>query len=93
MKAGRIALIATGSLFALLAAGLLAGAVWIHRADIDSAGYMVTGNHRVQTVTHAFASTDLDVDGDFDWFLDRSPRLRVDAESSKPLFVGIARSD
>jgi hypothetical protein len=93
MKATRTALIITGSVAALLAAGLLAGAVWIHRADIDSAGYLVTDNHRVQTVTHAFASQDLDVNGDFDWFLDRGPRVRVNADSSKPLFIGIARSD
>jgi hypothetical protein len=93
MKAGSITLIATGSLFALLAAGLLAGAVWIHRADIDSAGYVVSDIHQVQTVTHAFATEDVDVNGDFDWFLDRGPTLRVNAESSKPLFIGIARSE
>ncbi len=93
MKATRTALIITGSLAVLLAAGLLAGAAWIHKANIDSAGYMVTDNHPVQTVTHAFASRDLDVNGDFDWFLDRGPELRVNAESSKPLFIGIARSD
>jgi hypothetical protein len=62
------------------------------RPNIDSAGYMVTDNHQVQTVTHAFASQDLDVNGDFDWFLDRGPELRLNAESSKPLFIGIARS-
>jgi hypothetical protein len=93
MKATKTALIITGTLAALLAAGLLAGAVWIHRADIDSAGYMVTDNHRVQTVTHAIASQDLDVNGDFDWFLDRVPRIRVEATSDKPLFIGIARSE
>jgi hypothetical protein len=93
MKATRTALIITGSLAALLTAGLLAGAVWIQRADIDSAGYMVSDTHQVQTVSHAFATRDLDVDGDFDWFLDRGPRLRVNAESDEPLFIGIARSE
>jgi len=67
--------------------------VWIHRADIGSAGYMVTGSHRVQAVTHAFASQDLDLDVDFDWLLDRGPRLRVEAESGEPVFIGIARSE
>ena len=93
MKAGRIALFITGSLAAALAAGLLAGAVWVHNANTDSAGYIVTDDHRVQTVTHALASHDLDVDSDFDWVLDRGPELRVSGESSKPLFIGIARSD
>jgi hypothetical protein len=92
MKAGRIALFIAGSLAAALAAGLLAGAVWIHNANTDSAGYIVTGDHRVQTVTHALASHDLDVDSDFDWVLDRGPELRVSGESSKPLFIGIART-
>ena len=93
MKAGRIALFIAGSLAAALAAGLLAGAVWIHNANTDSAGYIVTDNQRVQTVTHALASHDLDVDSDFDWVLDRGPELRVSGESSKPLFIGIARTD
>src|SRR5688572_28367205 len=83
MKAGRIALFIAGSVAAALAAGLLAGAVWVHNANTDSAGYIVT---------HALASHDLDVDSDFDWVLDRGPELRVSGESSKPLFIGIART-
>jgi hypothetical protein len=93
MKAGRIALVTTGSLAAMLAAGLLAGAVWVKNADTDAAGYIVSGEHRVQTVGHALASRDLDVDSDFDWVLDRGPELRISGESSKPLFIGVARSD
>jgi hypothetical protein len=92
MNAGRIALIVTGSLAALLAAGSLAGAVWVDKANTDSAGYVVTDDHRVQTVTHAFASDSLDVDTDFDWFINGGPKLRVSAESDKPLFIGIART-
>jgi hypothetical protein len=93
MKPGRIALTVTGTLAALLAAGLLAGAVWVVNANTDSAGYVVSDTHQVQTVTHAFASQDFDVDSDFDWIIDRGPQLRVSSESSKPLFIGIARSD
>jgi hypothetical protein len=93
MKAGRIALIVTGSLAALLAAGSLAGAVWVNNANTDSAGYVVTDDHRVQTVTHALASDSLDVDTDFDWFINGGPKLRVSAESDSPLFIGIARTD
>jgi hypothetical protein len=93
MKAGKVALITTGSLAALLAAGVLAGAAWMLNANTDSAGYIVTGDYRAQTVTHAFASDDLDVDSDFDWILDRGPELRVTGESSKPLFIGVAPTD
>ena len=93
MKAGKVALIVTGALAALLAAALLAAAVWVHNANTDSAGYIVTGGDRVQTVTHAFTSHELDVDSDFDWVLDRGPELRISAESAAPLFVGIAPTE
>jgi len=93
MKAGRIALIITGSLAAMLAAALLTGAVWLFNANTDSVGYIVTDKHQVATASYAFASKGLDVNGDFDWLFDRGPKLRVRGESSKPLFIGIARSD
>jgi hypothetical protein len=93
MKARRIGLITIGSLAALLSAGLLAGAAWVANANTDSDGYIVTGNHPVQTAGHAVTSRDLDVDSAFDWVLDRGPRLRITAESSEPLFIGIGPSD
>lgn len=93
MRAGRIALITTGALAAMLAAALLAGAVWLFNANTDSAGYVVTGTQQIETPSYAFATTDLDLNGDFDWLYDRGPKLRVQAESDEPLFIGIARSD
>jgi hypothetical protein len=92
MKAGKVALIVTGVLAGLLAAASLASAHWVSKANTDSAGYIVTDDHRAQTVTHGFASRDLDVDSDFDWILDRGPDFRVTGESGKPLFIGIART-
>ena len=92
MKATRTALIVTGSIAAMLAAALLAGAFWINRIDVDS-GYLVGDAHRVSTQTHAFATYDLDVLGDFDWFVERGPKLRVAVEGDQPLFVGIADSE
>jgi hypothetical protein len=71
----------------------LNGAVWLFKADTDSVGYVVSGQHQVETASYALASKDLDVNGDFDWLYDRGPKLRVSAESSEPLFIGIARSD
>jgi hypothetical protein len=93
MKAGRIALIVTGSVLALLSAGLLAGAVWVYNADTDSSGYIVSDSHRVQTVTYALATADFDVDSDFDWIINRGPDLRVSGDSDEPLFIGVARTD
>lgn len=93
MKTGRIALITTGVVAAMLAAALLTGAVWLFKADTDSVGYVVSGEREVATASYAFASADLDLDGDFDWLYDRGPKLRVRAESGEPLFIGIARSD
>jgi hypothetical protein len=85
-------MVITGVLAALLSAGLLAGAVWIWNANTES-GYIVTHGDRVQTVTHAFASHELDVDSDVDWLLDRGPQLRVSAEGSEPLFIGVAPTE
>lgn len=93
MLAGRIALITTGVLAAMLAAALLAGSVWLFRADTDSVGYVISGDHQIATATYGFASEDLDLNGDWSWLYDRGPKLRVGAESSEPLFIGIARSD
>jgi hypothetical protein len=93
MKAGKIALITIGSLAAMLAAALLTGSVWLFNANTDSVGYVVSGKHQVATDSYAFASKELDVNGDFDWLYDRGPKLRVRGESKKPLFIGVARSD
>ena len=88
MTAGRIALITGGALAAMLAAALLAAAVWVKNAD-TSGGYIVTDSHRAQSVTHALASRDLDVDSGFDWILDRGPELRP--EQVSPGGVHMAR--
>jgi hypothetical protein len=93
MKAGKIALITTGIIAALLAAAFLTGAVWLFNANTDSVGYVVSGEQQVETPGYAFASKDLDVNGDWNWLYDRGPKLRVSGESSKPLFIGIARSE
>ncbi|MCC6223499.1 MAG: hypothetical protein IT201_08420 [Thermoleophilia bacterium] len=93
MKAGKVALITTGSLAGMLAAALLAGAVWLFDLNTDSVGYVVTDTHEVATATYALATNDLDVEDDFGWLYDRGPKLRVRGESDKPLFIGIARSE
>ncbi|MCL4289896.1 MAG: hypothetical protein KJ051_06435 [Thermoleophilia bacterium] len=93
MKAGKIALVTTGSLAGMLAAALLAGAVWLFNLNTDSVGYVVTDTLEVASDSYAFASTDLDVNDDFAWAYDRGPKLRVRGESDTPLFIGIARSE
>lgn len=93
MKAGRTALITTGSLSAMLAAALLAGAVWLFNLNTDSVGYVITDTNQVATDGYALAANDIDVNDDFDWLYDRGPKLRVRGEGDKPLFIGIARSE
>ncbi len=93
MRAGKVALITTGSFAAMLAAALLAGTVWLSKANTDPVGYVVTDTHRVMTDSYAFATHDLDVNDDFAWAYDRGPKLRVRTDSEKPLFIGIARGE
>ena len=93
MKAGKVALITTGSLAGMLAAALLGGAVWLFNLNTDPVGYVVTDTNPVATASYALAANDVDVNDDFGWLLDRGPKLRVRSESDKPLFIGIARSE
>lgn len=93
MKAGKIALVTTGVVAAMLAAALLAGAVWLFNANTDPVGYVVSDEREVATSSYGFASAGVDLDGDFDWLYDRGPKLRIRAESEQPLFIGLARPE
>ena len=79
---------------ATLAIGLGAVAFW-GDSKTDSAGYIHTKSDPFQTRSHALATDDLDING-VGWLVDNDVvgkvRLRVDSRSSKPVFVGIARS-
>lgn len=99
MNKRSIALVVTGALATLFAAGLLAVgglALW-GDSQKDSDGYLSTDTHRFEAGTRALATENLDVNLDgADWVMDSSDlgkvRLKVDSQADKPVFVGIART-
>ena len=99
MNGRSIALVVTGALASLFAAGLLAigGLALWGDSKKDSDGYLSTDTHRFESGTRALATENLDVDLDTgDWVMDTGDlgkvRLQVDSRDDKPVFVGIARS-
>jgi hypothetical protein len=99
MNGKRIALIVTGALASLVAAGLLAigGVALWGDAQKDSDGYLSTDTHRFEAGTRALATENLDIDLDGgDLIMDTGDlgkvRLKVESRDDKPVFVGIART-
>jgi hypothetical protein len=98
-RAARIALLVTGALSTLIAAGLLAVggiALWAD-GHKDSDGYLSTGAERFGTDTHALVSDNLDLDLDgAESLLDEGRlgtiRLDVKPENGKRVFAGVART-
>jgi hypothetical protein len=96
-NSGRIALIVTGALTALLASALLFGGAAALYGEVkkDDDGYLTSKTHRFETGTRALATENLDIDlGGADWLADDLGRVKIEAQSKdgKPLFVGIART-
>jgi hypothetical protein len=96
-NAGRITLIVTGALAALVASALLAGgaAALYGQVQKDDDGYLTSEAHRYDTGTRALATENLDIDlGAADSLADDLGRVKIEAQSNdgKPLFVGIGRT-
>src|SRR5215207_3741924 len=99
MNGRSIALVVTGTLASLVAAGLLAAgglALW-GNSQKDSDGYLSTDTHQFEAGTRALATENLDVDLDgAGWIMDTSDlgktRVQVESRGDKPVFVGIART-
>ncbi len=99
MNAKRIALIVTGSIASLFAAGLLAlgGLALWGDSQKDSDGYLSTNTHQFEAGTRALATENLDLDlGDADFIAQTDDlgdiRVQVESRGDKPVFVGIART-
>ena len=100
MNGKSIALVVSGALGSILAAGLLAigGLALLGDSQKDSDGYLSTDTHQFETGTRALATENLDVDlGDADPIAEPGDlgKARVQVESrgdDKPVFVGIART-
>jgi hypothetical protein len=99
MNGKRIALVVTGALASLLAAGLLSigGLALWGDSQKDSDGYLSTDTHQFEAGTRALATENLDVDLDgADWAMETNDlgqvRLQVESRDGEPVFVGIART-
>jgi hypothetical protein len=99
MNGRSIALVVTGALASLFAAGLLAigGLALWGDSQKDSDGYISTDTHQFETGTRALATENLDVDlGDGDLIAESNDlgkaRVQVDSRGDTPVFVGIART-
>jgi hypothetical protein len=99
MNGRRIALVVTGALASLFAAGLLSigGLALWGDSQKDSDGYLSTDTHQFEAGTRALATENLDIDLDgAGWIMDTDDlgkvRLQVESRDDKPVFVGIART-
>ena len=98
-NAGRIALVVTGAITALLATALVFGGGLALYGEVEKNddGYLTSDTHRFSADTRALATENLDADfGDDGWVVQPGDlgKVRLEAESrdGKPLFVGIART-
>jgi hypothetical protein len=99
---GRIVLTVVGALLILMSFGL--GAVggiltWAHATQRDSEGFFTSRNHRLESLTYAITSEDIDLgvrpgrgDRRFDLGDLATVRLRVESQTGTPVFVGIGPS-
>ncbi len=88
----RPALIAGGVVVAALAAvALMTGGtgIWADATQRDSHGYVSTHSHRYASATRAIATDGVTIGTEVPHWL--FGRVRVEATSTKPVFVGIAR--
>jgi hypothetical protein len=90
----RTLLLIFGSLAVLVALALLAGggaAVW-GLSKRDSSGYFTTGSHHLATSSYALASDSLDIGPHAPGWFDDFARVRIQASSGRPVFIGIGRA-
>jgi hypothetical protein len=89
----RIGLTVGGAIVALLAAAVLAVgglAIWTDVAKRDGSGYLSSNAHRYATPTRAIATDEITVGTEIPKGL--FGKIRLQASSAKPVFVGIART-
>ena len=91
----RIVPLVFGTIALLVALALLAGggvAVW-GLSQRDGSGYFTTGSHRISTQSYAFASDGLDIGPDTPGGIGEFATVRIQAASTRPVFIGIGRAD
>jgi hypothetical protein len=95
--AGRVLLLVFGGIAVLIALALLAGgaaAVW-GLSQRDDSGYVTSGAHRLATSSYALSTDSFDVGTDApSWvFGDHFATVRIEGNSSRPIFLGIGPAD
>jgi hypothetical protein len=98
---GRIVMVVMGALLVLVSLVLLAvGGVmtWAHATQRDDDGFFATGEHRLETLTHAITSDQIDLgtNREGEWFnIGDLATVRIDAEpvEGDAVFVGIGPQD
>jgi len=97
---GRILRLVFGSLGLLAALAFIAAgtaSVWALETKRDGSGYFATATHRFDTSSYALATESLDsTTGWVSWAERLGGRIRIaatSADSTKPLFIGIARTE
>jgi hypothetical protein len=77
------------ALFSVLALGIGGTAIWADATQRDDNGYVSTNTHRYSSATRAIATDGVTIGSEVpDWLVGK---VRLEATSSKPTFVGIAR--
>src|SRR3954452_7473638 len=101
-RTGPLAATVTGAVAAFFAVVLIAGGaalLWVSSHKADDAGYYTSATHQYSTPTRALTTASLDVGADAPGWVFSTGTLghvRIDpraADSAKPVFVGIARTD
>ena len=90
-NAGRVALLAVGSVLGLVALGVLAGgaaALVVDRTQRED-GFVTTPTHLFATPTYALVSETADIEGPRWAWRDLVGTVRIRARSDNPVFVGI----
>jgi hypothetical protein len=98
---GRIVLAVLGGLTVLVGLVVLVGGaalVWAHGTQRDADGYFTTDAERLETLTHAIVSDEIDLGaGREDWAVDlgdlATVRLTADPIGGDAVFVGIGPAD
>jgi len=92
---GRVLLYAFGGLAVLASLVFLAGGsagAWA-LGQRDASGYFTSGTHELSTNSYALSSESIDVDSDMlGWVGGRFATARMQASSTQPIFIGIART-
>lgn len=94
LSGGRLAAVVGGITSLTIAALLLLAGTGLLWADSrkDDDGYFSTPRERLVTTTHAIATDDLEIDGALTLNRALYGKLRLEVDSAKPVFAGIARS-